>query len=247
MTGVAELHVDHMSSRFDRTPLSLFNAIRDSIKAGAEILTFTEVANDRRAAQLRAFGWKVLRDDRGDLGEVAIAFNPQVWAVEKHRTYVLGPDSGPGGREVAIVALLRHVATKRTLLISTSHMPSAVEGRWGALTRRVRVYQSSLQNWRRIIRHWYRTEVPDGILITADWNLNLHRAWVRAYFRAAWPGVRIPVAWPKQGTHAGGRLIDFPLGRRIRTLVFAVLPADPSSDHRRIRIRGTIAPRPRRR
>ena len=84
--------------------------------------------------------------------------------------------------------------------------------------------------------------------MVADWNLNLHRVWVRAYLRATFPAFRAPQKRPAGGTH-GARLIDFPIGLRIVGLTMRVLREESdvldASDHLPIRIRGTIRKRRR--
>lgn len=239
------LRLDHLAGRFDREPITLDAQVSQSTKH-VDLIALTEVSGHQRAKVLDRPGWTVLRGPDGDLGEVAILARDAEWRVLAWKVVVLGPDLGPGGQVVGIIAVFENVHTGDTELVGEAHLPATVEGGFLARTRRAAAHQAAVQKWRREVRRWRRRYKPDGEVITADWNLNLHRAFVRAWITVAWPAMHLPKRIPAAATHRGGRLIDWPIAHRIPDLAFRVLAQSPASDHRGIRVTGTIRPRKKR-
>lgn len=240
----ASLRAVHLSGRYDRSPKSL----RRQVEAAAEwadVITLTEVDRTARGDVLRELaGFRLLRRGDGQRGESAILVRTTVWEVVAWDAVMLVDDlDGMRGGQVASIALLRHRATGRTLLVSTTHTSAGVEAGWTA-SARAREHRDAVTVWRHTVRAWRRRHRPDSELVVADWNLNAHRPWVRAWIRSAWPGLTLPKWLPKRGTH-GRRLIDWFLTRRIRRARLRVMALTPASDHRGIRITGTIRPRNR--
>ena len=235
----------HLSGKFNRSA----HLLRAQVLAAAQwadVITLTEVNYADRGDVLEAIdGWTLLRGHDGPQGESAILVRSDTWRVHRWATHLLS-DTVPAARNrvVVVIALLEHVETGLTLLLSAGHMPASVEKGWRARTARVKAHISCVLAWRRLVRDWWRRRRPDGGLIVADWNLNLLRTWVRDWAR------RIFRAWrpPTPGDTArsgdlGRRLISWAIGRRLSGLKLRVSRRDPASDHRGIRLTYTIRPR----
>lgn len=243
MSKRARLRATHLSGRYNRPAWLLRRQVRDAA-VSADIITLTEVDRPKRGRVLRQVpGFTLLRYGSGDAGESAILVRDGVWHVEHWGIRMLATDlDGVRKGQVAVIALLEHVSTGRTLLVSTTHTPAGVESAWGAA--RARQYRSTERAWRGLVREWRREHRPDSELLTADWNLCQHQPWVREHTAQAWPGMRQVRPVPVGGTH-GKRLIDWPLTRRVRGVKVRILPKAAASDHRGIHITGTIRPRKR--
>lgn len=247
------VQLDHHSSKWNRSRASLVAGLKASLDDGSSIVTVTEIDLDRRGAHLDDAlpGTQVCRGKAGDTGEVAIIVNTGVWQVVEYGVHVVGADTGPGVRVIAVVAALMHRATGHRLIVATSHLPSAVEGAYrvrdlgGRLTatplgRRAVEHQRAVRRTREHVREAYARYHADAWVFTSDWNLNVRRRWVRAWVRAVWPGCQLPAHLPAEGSH-GDRLIDWPIGRGwFPTLSLRVLDKTPASDHRPIRVAGHI-------
>lgn len=233
----------HISSKWNRPRLTLTRQLRRARKKGATWITLTEVADGKRPEAVKLPGWsKAQQTDSSksfDLAECAILVEDDTWAIVRWRTYVIGPDLGPGNRIVMVMALLRHRVTGATSLLSTSHMPSAVEGAWDG--RRAGHYRQALDRWRRINLAWRRAFRPDNEAAVADWNLDFRKRWVRAFFRGAWPGLDEPNPdrFPKKGTH-GPRLIDMIRTRDWQNVRLTTRRALLASDHWELWVHGWI-------
>lgn len=233
----------HISSKWNRPRVTVRRQLRRAKKRGATWITLTEVADGKRPEAVALPGWsKAHQTDPSkpfDLAECAIMVEDDTWAIRRWRTYVIGPDLGPGNRIVMVIALLRHRITGATLLLSTSHMPSSVEGTWSG--RRADHYRQALARWRRIHKAWRRAYHPDNEAAVADWNLDFRKGWVRAFFRGAWPDMEEPATdrFPKKGTH-GPRLIDMIRTRGWSNVRLATRRALFASDHWELWVNGWI-------
>lgn len=235
----------HLSGKFNRSA-ELLRAQVLAAAQWADVITLTEVNYDDRGAVLADLdGWTLLRGHDGPQGESAILVRADTWRVRDWATQLLS-DSVPAARNriVVVIALLEHVETGLTLLLSAGHMPASVERGWRARTARVRAHISCALAWRRLLRDWWRRYRPDGGLVVADWNLNLLRGWVRAWARKVFHAWRPPAPdrTPAEGD-LGRRLISWAIGRRLRGLHLRVSRRDPASDHRGIRLTYWIRPR----
>lgn len=240
---MTDIFIDQISGRYDRPPSVVKRAVNlSTLDPRRDFILFTEVSGDARAAAAKKKGWTLCRDTRGDLGEVAFMSRDSRWEVEKHRTYVLGPDLGPGGRIVAIMVLVRHRKTNERVVLSVAHLPATVEGHWDG--ERAEAHRKAVDRWRRIFKAWRRAYQPDGEFAIADWNLNIHARWVREWVDEAWPALDIPPYWtkvPKGSTHAGGRLIDWYVARGMKTVSWRIMNWRWGSDHKANRIHLRLA------
>lgn len=246
----------HCSSRFDRSA-ALLETDLDSWMAVSDLVTLTEVTNDRRAATLAEKGWGYYnskRDDGSD--QCGIAWDNAVFVRKKLLTVRLENvrfktlTHHNAQFIYAINLLLGHRTTKETLMVSVTHFPADVQGRgqlapahdqtaaeWRA---RKLAYTTSMTNWSNSVKARVTAWKPDNLLCVADWNLDLKQGWVRHYIDDHWKQVTgIRQAWnppyPTMGTsiNGGSRIIDgaLYLGMQLSAKP-VILPAVRSSDHR---------------
>lgn len=229
--------LDHLASRWDRSPDSLLDDVDRSLAAGVHVITLTEVADGRRPDALRQRD-AIQSDAPWQSGEIALIVNAETGTEPvAAETIRIGPDLGPGNEVYGLVCVVR-LATGETVLVAESHLPSSVERKW--LGRRGRAYRAMVRRYRRAIREMRRLHRPDAEVIWADWNLNLRLAWVRRWAKKVWRGR--PVGrqkMPTKGSH-GRRLIDWPITRRLRKRRLTVLDQTRGSDHRGVRLRAEI-------
>lgn len=248
MTGHKLLAV-HMSSRWDRSPRSLELAVGEAMDH-ADLLTVTEVDIESRGRALKRVateaGWILCRAPGGAPSEVALLIRPEAYTLLDWRVRIVAPDTGAGLAPAALVAAVRHRESGRVLIVATSHLPSGVEGSWRKRTRRVLAHQLAVRRIRRLVRGAYRVHRAHAWYFAADWNLDLHRRWVRTWIRSTWPGSQLPTHAVAAATHAGGRLIDWTLSRNIEDPTIHVLDSTDgehfaqASDHRPIWLRGWL-------
>lgn len=136
----------------------------------------------------------------------------------------------------AIKVLIREHTTGCRIWDTATHAPAHIEGRGGLLRGWAsRVYRSVMLGWTELT---YGRRA-DGRIISADWNLNLRRRWVRAYLRSLFPGTR--PGWdygnlPERGTiGAHGRLIDGPRSDLPIVEHSVILKPMPGFKHRAVR------------
>lgn len=240
--STAAVRQRHLSGKFSRSA----NLLRAQVEAAAavcDIITLTEVDHASRGQVLADLdGFTLVRGHDGPAGESAILVRTNTWRVRAWSTELL-VDDVPAARSriVVPIALLEHIASGATLLLSPGHMPAGVEGSWKARTARVVAHLACVRRWRRLVRRWRRRYGPDAVLVVADWNLNLLRLWVRAWARTSWPSLR-PPRRKNTGTvgDLGRRLISWPLGRHLLDLTLRVLAPDPASDHRGVELHYVI-------
>lgn len=113
---------------------------------------------------------------------------------------------------------------------SVTHTPAHTHGLnpWGPTAWATRVYISALHGWRvaRLRRH-------GGVVLAADWNLDLRRVKVRRRLGRPFPGMKW--GWhPGQGSTEGGRVIDGVLTDLRIVTPSRTLPAQPGFDHRAV-------------
>jgi hypothetical protein len=231
---------DHLSGCTFRAPGLLGQTIvRSTARVG--LITVTEADRAVRGDELEHDGWTLTRGVDGVRGESAILSDDAVWRRLEHEVVQLGGDlDGIRGEWWAPVALFEHLQTGLTLLVTPTHTPASVEASW-AHGLRARQHRAGVEAWQRVVSDWSEQHQPDAALAVADWNLNLHRDWVRDWVREEWPGMTpIPVKTVPAGGSLGRRLVDWPISTGIADRSLTVLPKHPASDHRGIRMTGTI-------
>lgn len=225
----------HSSSRFDRTPVSLLRAAKWYIQM-ADLVTFTEVANNARVRALRHLpGWGFAQVEAPGQDECALLYLKVKWRLVSVETRRLSEGEIARGVIYALVVVLEHRRTKQLVVVSVAHLPAHVEGNFRDFNPQVPVYKECLTELAHMVTDWRANQHYDGILIVADWNLSWRLEWVRDLIHGVLPGLRC--TWgadrlpPKGvGTH-GPRPIDYTL-TDLLVLKAAVTKDDPSSDHR---------------
>jgi len=191
--------------------------------AHSSLITLTEISRDWRSATLREKGWGHFNASAGGgADDCGIAWRTDTWHRKDafaRRLSTMRFPTVPGYRPIvptyAATALLKHVSSDKTLLVSCAHMPAHIEGhfrypgteQWRA---RKRAYTSAVDGWSTMVLNQSRRHKPDAVLVVADWNLNLKYHWVREYFHDHWKKAGLKGAWqhfPTGGTH-GNRIID---------------------------------------
>jgi hypothetical protein len=249
MAGQAQFTHIHCSSRFDRSAASL-EADMDDWMAHSSLITVTEVRRDQKAATLREAGWAHYNSPLGNNADVcAIAWKTSTWHrkdafVRKLSSvrYVRALANKPGPPTYACNAVLKHVVTDQTLLVSVTHMPAHLEGHWAhpgtdAWRARKQAYTDAMHGWSNLVLALERRYRPAGVLVVADWNLNLKEQWVRDYMAGHWTKAGLRRAWvhfPTAGGSLGGnRIIDGSYyGGLSVTGGPDLMPRVRSSDHR---------------
>lgn len=222
-------------SRWDRSPKSLKASLNASAFDNATVILLTEVADGKRPKALRQWAnindWNLLHDtEPWQSGETAILAHVRTWSVIDWATVNIGPDLGPGLPVVCTIAILKHRITGVTALVSVSHLPSAVESIWSVKgAKRIIAYRRMVVRYRKVVSAWRKEFKPDFEAVSADWNLDVLKAWVRAYLKSAFPKHKL-VYSRKGGTH-GPRQIDAFLLRKVKGNS-SIMQAHRSSDHR---------------
>lgn len=241
-----DIQTDHLSGRFDRAPKRLRNQVKASLAAGSTIIKSTEVDRRPRAKALRSIkGTRTLRAP-GTKGETAILFDRSVFKARKWGHQMISPPFGKRRGVMLTWAVLEHRETGALGLETVAHYHSNVESGFrakaGWALEHRRAVAEARRLHKRLRRIWRKSGEPfSWENHSADFNLNLRRAWVRSWVRSAWPGLK-PVPkkhTPKQGSH-GNRLIDWFLTRGIKKRRMTVLKKHPASDHRGVRLRGRV-------
>jgi hypothetical protein len=217
--------------------------------ANSSLITLTEITNNRRAATMREKGWAYYNSKKNN-GEdnCGTCWDTTKWkrgwaGTRKLNNHVFYRLNGKHAEPIysSSVILIRKDSGHK-LLVSVTHMPAHVEGahqwrtqenQWKA---RKAAYLSSLKNWSSHVKDLVRKHKPDGVLIVADWNLNLKEDWVRELLKDHW-GKEYKQAWKKfphsGGSLGGNRIIDGSLYRRLKVVdAPELLPKTASSDHR---------------
>lgn len=226
-----KVRLDHLASRWDRSPDSLHADVRRSVHQGAHVISVTEAADGKRWQALAVDGWTTCQDRTPwQAGESAILVDDDFGEVIDWRTEQIGPDLGPGNAVYAIVAVIKIHATGKLLLVAEAHLPSSVEDKWKA--RRGSEFRKMVRAYKRLVRRMRKKCRPDAECVWADWNLNLNLAWVRAWARLLWARRKTlgKHKTPAKGSH-GNRLIDWPITHGLRRRELTVLPMTDGSDH----------------
>ena len=224
----------HTSGRFDVSRRVLEKDL-DRVIAESDLVTTTEIHDKRRASALEEPGWQRFWRPGRLAGECGMSFRTDKWQlvtgstpVLTRKTFRIASNDGRKSVGHAATALLRSVATGRTVLVSVAHMPSNVESADGkdwshSAKDRVNAYKDAVRGWKEHIRATVKQEAPDVVLVTGDWNLDLKRSWVRRWLRGKWDDLGITnLDWKAPLPH-GGTLVDHRFGRTRKRIIDATL------------------------
>ena len=235
----------HSSSRYSASPKSLAIEVNRGASAEdplANLMTFTEIGDPLRAAQVAADGWgRFVPDDKTDVG---LMWRQERWAKVATATRKLTDKtwvvSGKTHRLVAAAATLEAQGEGYRIWVAVIHFPSGVEGDGGFATDNddaVAAWKSGLNglhDWWLDQKHQYEIGSTGGFgMLCADWNLNHRLKWVREYIGNTFDAMnstwRSP--YPDHGTY-GKRIIDATWTTGAVARPAWLLKDDDSSDHR---------------
>lgn len=216
---------EHGSGRFTASAHEE-EALLDAMMEKGDLVTTTEIANPRLSAKMRERGFTPVFGNKGGRDDCGIALRDSRFSLLEgdtarlsHRTYIdeRGQRVTP---HAAAFAVVKDKMTGKTGVVLVVHMPHGVEGaiaKGNFNSDLTRAYRSYVRGVRRLARELARNYHADWVLIAGDWNLNLSRLWVEAYFMARFVQYRpnFTAPYPKGGTDAG-RLIDFALLKGLR-------------------------------
>lgn len=238
------IHHIHSSSRGPK-PASTLETALDEFITKADLITLTEVRFGARVTTLKERGWSYFHGG-GEYDQAPVMWSNLHWGQVHAASYeaadqVYSTEGGGTTHAPYITAVvLEQVGSKKRFLVMVVHPPASIEGGSGeggiwdpTVARRVIAAQQTIRSVKRIKRRLVKRFKPQGVMVVGDWNLNINRAAVRAFFTARFP--RMTVNWRMDTTEhgtLGKRFIDFALLRGVRVVHGPTSHTTPSSDHR---------------
>lgn len=235
-------HHGHSSGRFDRSPASL-EVLLDQMMASNDLITGTEV-DGVRATRLNENGWAHHSGKNGDAQSLYVAWAKSQWSLvasgetylTTQRYYRQGGAEAP--RQEGLWVVLKHLGSGETLAVLVVHEPAGIEGHGGpfgiykALARRVGVHYSSVKGIKPVKKMLKKKYKPSAFMVGGDWNLNIGRLDVRAFFKTIFPGATPNFTHtPHVGT-LGKRIIDIWFLWKLIVRRAPKIHPTPASDHR---------------
>lgn len=229
-----------LSGLWDASP-ARWQAAIDAACKRADIVTVTESTLLRFHAP---HGFVLIHFEGPGRNECSILYRKEMfeetgedpWCLPVSKTpYALG--SGKIRPRIHLLGVeLRHRRTSEVVNAEVLHTPSAIEGK-GGLVAGVRRTKALTEALAAITAHRKSELRGEASIIGGDWNLDLRKKWVQAFYRSTLRGFRN--AWrtlPKSGTH-GKRVIDgVRFTKRLRVVgSSAVLAPVAGFDHRMVR------------
>jgi len=231
---------EHLSSRFDRSMLSLRDYMEEATKRN-NIITKTEVGNNFRDNALRRhqnWGVSQVEGPRG-MSECAIVFDRNFYQpVRPPHTVALASKEGIGGEDTIQMIVSTYDTEDGRIRVGAFHGPAKIEGKFGLRKDNpddVAAHREMMMSMTSIMRHWHHKSSLAGWMITGDLNLSVRLWWVRRYLnkqlppyiRYNWQG-HLPATG---GTHGNRRVIDLTFYGKMQLLRTSILKNHESSDH----------------
>jgi hypothetical protein len=244
--------VAHVSGRFDapRGPLAAWLD-----KYDPDICGHTEVNTAAREAEIQTGPRSIEWDNkpRGDTrGNCAVSWHTKVGQPVVYRDSFKCTDLTyfrVGGAKVTIWAPIVVLSIGgRNVLVSTIHLPSAVEVKGGfARTQRTIVHRAAARGWRRECRRVARKFNAERVM-TGDFNISVFQQFATAWYQRTFPRLR-GAEYARQGrlraTH-GRRAIDRVMhSRGLRATSYQTTERVEGYDHRPIIVTLAFDQRPR--
>ena len=226
----------HFSTLASSTASALLLATR-TLLTRRDVITFTEVANDKRAAALRKIpGWTLVQiEGKSGADECALLYRTSKWRMIRAYSLPLSDRGVPrrnGAKVRALVVVLEDRKSGQRHLWSVAHLPSGVEHNTGYRAGvQAEIHSEALLAWAVHAAVW-RNRKYAAVHLVADQNLSYRLEWVRDLMTTRFPG--FTATWqprlPKRGTH-GARPIDFTL-TTAKVVSARVMPKFRPFDHR---------------
>lgn len=248
----ADIEHVHSSSLYSTSASAFASDVAGFRAAGADLLTFTEVGNKRRAKSLNT----VAADGaawQGVWGESGISWSTDRFRLETSSSAVVSRKKWAASTKKkrtpnAEFVVLSDQVTGKRILVTTLHLPAGVENcagtGWEKRTpyrARVKAHKHAMKGWvagTNAVRASHRV---DAVIVAADWNVNLNKKWVRKVVtKKHFKGYKLTVKKPfnqhtltERATCANSkRHIDATLVWNAKVTSRArVLPPVKSSDH----------------
>jgi hypothetical protein len=204
-------------------PEAAWQGLIQSLCREGTVVRVTETTHVHPAAPK---GWARVWFSKPGAYECSLYYDVSEWAhIDSSAEQIAQTRYALGGKALkpalhALCVLLEHRATGKRVLFVTIHEPSAIEeflaGDPGAGNKypRIRALFEGLTGTRRAVRKYRKAHGRFATVIGADWNLDVHKPWVRAFLKAHFPSYRLSWhALPNGGDH-GNRLISASLYSR---------------------------------
>lgn len=233
----------HSSSRFDRSSTSLLRAIARYLSWPGTDISLTEVSGSKRIKVLRRFPTHRVVNFEGNHArdDCALLISRWRWRNIASGTKLLSKEAMPGWNNAWCYAVWSkdvHKSTGLRVVKVVIHFAARVEDSRGYRYKtaddrqNAKAHKEAIRNLNSQIRDWQKQGYD--VVVSADWNLDWRRLWVRKMLRRelpmlnwTWGGPRMP---ERGGTH-GTRLIDY-TGTTMRIEKASLMKDDASSDHR---------------
>lgn len=232
----------HSSSHGSDSVASLKKAL-DLFVTKAGVIWMTELGGARSHALHMFPGHTAITGKHGDAAQLGGLWNNTVWTVLDSYEAQLTPQqyTRAGGALApandTLVTFARENVSGLTLLVLQVHLPAHVEGHSGPGGIwldyfRSAVYRSALKGLQAEKKRAIKKYQPDAVIIDGDFNENIERLDVRAFFKAMWP--HFTPNWTtfnSVGT-LGKRFIDILFLKHLRVVKKGLPQHTASSDHR---------------
>lgn len=210
------------------------------------IVALTEIFSPARSKRLKEEGYTPYHEVGTDS---AALWDSDIWRPLYAKTEQVTEltywtkEGKPTKPQKAVFVVLEHLVTGHRVLLVATHYPPRTEGTGGPggiwrpeLIRRWSVTQSAIAGIRSRRSELRKEFKVDAEIVTGDWNLNIMRAAVRAWFAATLPGLKpnFSTSYKGAGTIGGkkGRVIDFSLLRHLTVMEEPVVFKVVGTDHK---------------
>ncbi len=225
----------HTSGRFDATPSQLANALNTYVGEGpggfgADVITLTEVSPNQYDQPLRAWagrhGFELHHPTLRGRDECAVLSRRPI---EKRKAWRLTDLTLKVGRTAPLYLVA--VKLRDGPWFAVWHTPAHNMGlsTFGKAAVPTRVYRSALTG----LRHSRLKMHHGGVVLAADWNLDLRRPEILLQLARPYPFMHFGIGAHEDPTEGGrvidGILTDLPIMEKTMTL-----PAQSGFDHRSV-------------
>lgn len=237
----------HASSKFSKSPATLAKQVARAVDhPEANLLTWTEVGDPARAAELHAYGWGSFTPDGQT--DCAVMWKQSHFKKIKTEVHLLTDKTWQGDNGVVHKTKCTTLVVDekgetdgefRRLVAMVAHLPSGVQDGKDfsdkpADADRVAAWKGAVKGWHSYLNDRIRpVYAPHMVMVIADWNVNFHLQEWRDYVQGIFTGLTL--TWkndmPKGEGTLNDRLIDATWATRNGPCVLLDYRPD-TSDHR---------------